>query len=820
MAAALALVAEPAFAQDWSFLDNSPGPLARGHQDLDNPDGCKKCHVVGAGVTNEKCRDCHKAVRKSGLHRGFGQKKCVSCHSDHKGRAANISDWGAVGGRRGFEHGKTKFELTGVHQDVACTKCHLKKLRSGRTSFMGLDATCLGCHGNTHKFSSKDLLGKCIDCHGEGGRRRDLRSKDLFFDHEKRAGLALEGKHGQAKCVACHKRGKMSMRFKRTCANCHRKDSPHGRAFIRSKCNQCHSVRSFKKSSFDHDKTRFKLRGNHATKRCSKCHDAPRSKPATNCQGCHGDPHRERFVRMACKTCHGIGGRTRLGRFDHEKHGKFALTGKHKTLGCRSCHRGRGPTRFERLGEGEKCRTCHTHRNAHDGQFDDKECKSCHEEGGSKQLAFDHDKDARFALVGFHEKVECNKCHEGGNYRNDKLNCIDCHEDSHDGQLGKKCDRCHSEEVKFKEIDFDHDRLSRFELVGLHEKVECEKCHPSRNYKTNKLRCFDCHADDDPHQLKLGTDCAECHIPEKGAPKFEHDLMTSFALLGRHKETECAYCHRMKPKEPPRVGWTKTVPPGDLELTFPKMGKACNDCHFDVHAGANGSACDRCHDTVSFEASAAIHDTGAFRLMGRHDQLACVACHTENRELEGLGAQCFACHQKDDEHNNALGIECGDCHQQMEWTPARFNHTLVGYPLRGVHRAARCRDCHRVGVYAGTPTDCESCHGPSAMAVPDPRHGPEMMMMDCRSCHTEVSFAPAKPFHPWYPLVGIHQTNRCSSCHVGGVYTGIPDECIGCHEVDYIDPSNDPNHVTEGFSTDCTECHTQVTWEGAMRIEP
>jgi hypothetical protein len=510
-----------------------------------------------------------------------------------------------------------------------------------------------------------------------------------------------------------------------------------------------------------------------------------------------------------------MGGKQKIEQLNHGRDAGFALTARHAALGCRDCHRGAGPTNFERLKQGAECRGCHTHEKAHDGQFEDKQCTSCHAEGGSKKLDFDHQKDTRFPLVGLHQKVKCQKCHEGGEYRSNKLECASCHEDSHQGQLGDKCQRCHSSEVRFEDTTFDHDRQSRFELVGLHEKVECAKCHPSRRYKTHKIHCADCHHEDDPHQAQLGINCAKCHVPEKGAPKFEHDLMTSFALLGRHQETECSYCHQPKMETPPPVGWTKSATLYRLDLSFPKMGKVCADCHFDVHAGGYGKDCSSCHNPSSFEASRAVHDTGAFRLAGRHDQLACVTCHTENRMLSGIGAQCFVCHQKDDEHNNSLGFECGGCHQQVEWLPARFNHSLTGYTLRGVHAATPCRDCHRVGMYQGTPRECRECHGTSAMSVVDPPHGVEMT--ECETCHTEVAFAPARPAHPWYPLAGIHQTARCSSCHIGGTYAGTPRECIGCHQTDYLDPKNDPNHVIEAFSTDCSECHTQVTWQGATR---
>ncbi len=135
--------------------------------------------------------------------------------------------------------------------------------------------------------------------------------------------------------------------------------------------------------------------------------------------------------------------------------------------------------------------------------------------------------------------------------------------------------------------------------------------------------------------------------------------------------------------------------------------------------------------------------------------------------------------------------------------------------MRGAHRTAACRDCHSVGSYVGTPTNCEVCHLGDAAKARDPVHGPELT--DCGSCHLEVAFEPARSYHPWWPLSGVHSTIRCGDCHPGGSYVGTPNNCIACHEVDYVSPRNDPDHVREGFATTCTDCHNTATWLGAMR---
>ncbi|MCB0316123.1 MAG: hypothetical protein KDH84_23210, partial [Calditrichaeota bacterium] len=46
-------------------------------------------------------------------------------------------------------------------------------------------------------------------------------------------------------------------------------------------------------------------------------------------------------------------------------------------------------------------------------------------------------------------------------------------------------------------------------------------------------------------------------------------------------------------------------------------------------------------------------------------------------------------------------------------------------------------------------------------------------------------------------------------------YTNTPVECYACHEDDYV-TVQDPNHVTNNFSQDCTECHSTSGWSPSI----
>ncbi len=834
----LGVVLFPGTALADEFFKLSPGPLSKAHEEFDNHDNCTKCHELGAGVTNFLCLDCHQhrplrdAIKAGkGLHARF-KDQCRTCHTDHKGREHLIVDWSGVGGRRDFDHEKTGFSLVGVHGELTCTACHKKKLKSGVTSYASVAITCDGCHKNPHQFTSADLRKNCESCHGKGGKTKKLEPKDLPFDHGERTKFALTGRHGKAECVDCHRNADMGVPDRpRVCASCHK--SPHGNAFVAKNCEKCHGPEVvFARANFDHGTTGFPLRSKHATKQCAKCHKATDKKPASECLSCHKDPHRRRFSGLSCGNCHGIGGSKRPDSFDHKARTKFLLTAGHASLDCRKCHRGKGPRRFEKF-ETSDCASCHAHEKAHQGQFESSECERCHKEGGNKNVAkFDHNRDSRFALVGFHAELEqqgkCRSCHPTDAFRTGKLACKDCHQDSHDGSLGDACERCHAPTVNFVDTDekFDHLRVTTFALEGRHAEADCEDCHPERQYKTGKTTCIDCHREDDPHVGKLGEKCDTCHTPHKGAPKFKHEEMTKFVRTGVHLDTQCQRCHVVSfpGSKPPVVGWAKHVPLPAMDFQFPAPGSECRDCHHDVHEGAYGSACESCHDPSSFQnANAAVHDTGSFRLQGTHDRLRCERCHEPDRPLTGLGAMCQLCHLGDDIHNNSLGPNCGRCHSQFDWAPARFNHTSIGFALRGAHKLARCRDCHTIGSYAGTPTDCYACHQGDYLAATRPSHPMLGFGTDCATCHNSTTFRGAKYQHLRFALRGAHQALFCESCHPGSQYEQafggrvVAFECFACHGAGGPVTDWPQSHERDGYPTSCELCHIEAAWVPARR---
>lgn len=699
----LQVLAERALAEFWRV---SPGPLNEGHAAYDHSEGCAECHETNHGVTNAKCLACHQAVsRKGGLHAGFGGRACIECHTEHKGRAYNIIDWAKVGGRETFDHQKTAFPLTHRHAQLGCAKCHAQRLKSGRTSYLGLSRECHACHRGVHGFTAAGagptLSRKCDECHQPGQSRRGLRLADWQAGHARYAGLDLSGKHTEQPCIKCHEQGRMGGRTTpRGCPDCHA--PPHPVTAATAQCIDCHpQTGSFRGASIAHDDFGFPLRDQHRTL-CRNCHvkggrAIPVGEKPRTCAECHQPLHPVTRLTAGCARCHSA--KTWRGaEFDHSRTG-FALAGKHQELRCPACHR---PQRKFTYQEG-KCQSCHEHRNAHKGQYHDTPCAKCHLEGGQRKTPFDHNKDTRFPLHGFHAAARdkgCKQCHPDGLYRTGKTACVDCHQDHHGGQLGRDCGKCHTPLTRFAQMSSRHLEHEWFPLEGKHKVVACRDCHAQGRFDQGRRRCVDCHRKDDVHRGKLGEDCGKCHVPAPGAPKFDHDRMTPFRLTGGHRDVDCARCHQ-KPQAgaPPAphplslAEWDKLGTP-PLDRSFPTRGTRCGDCHVDPHQGGYGADCGQCHAGGTFRGI----PPGMRRIEPENHGGSWLRRHAVLPEHDGEpgteGRGCSACH-------GSPG--CTHCHR----TRPPENHTVL-FRVKTHGSAASfdpgaCRICHETG-------SCTQCH--------------------------------------------------------------------------------------------------------------
>ena len=556
----------------------APGKLIQAHAKVE--DDCKQCHVkFDRAAQSRLCQDCHKEVgadvrAKTGFHGRLKPQPCNSCHTDHKGRDAQIVNLD----RQRFDHAQTDFLLRGKHTSVACEKCHV----SGK-KFSEASMQCSVCHrkDDTHKGA---LGTQCADCHTEGSW------KEAKFDHSKTK-FPLEGRHADVKCASCH-RDHNYKETARACVACHRKDDDakgHNGQFG-DKCETCHGVVHWKPATFRHDvDTKYPLRGKHVGVACSKCHSGPlyRAKPAQDCASCHGkDDKHQGTLGKDCVSCHSERSWKEPAKFDHDR-SSFPLVGKHASVECKGCHKS---ALFKEAPR--ECLGCHKKDDKHQGNLGEA-CAQCHGavDWKNTQGRFSHER-TRFALRGAHAvaTVKCTACHADlTRFRGTAMECVTCHkkDDKHEAQLGTQCAQCHGD-ANWKAPQFDH-RRARFVLTGRHITTECKLCHLTPRYRDAARECVGCHQKDDRHKLKFGERCESCHSTRSWTLwDFDHDKRSKYRLEAGHRRVACESCHRLP------AGKNETVAP---------LGTNCISCHRsdDIHDGQFGVRCEQCHSAEGWK---------------------------------------------------------------------------------------------------------------------------------------------------------------------------------------------------------------------------
>lgn len=480
-----------------------PGPVSAAHAKLEGD--CTKCHApLHPEQQNDLCRSCHEDVAKDQAgHLGFHGKApsatgtaCRTCHTEHKGRDADI-----VGlERETFRHALTDFPLSGAHAQVPCSGCHA----SGKP-WREAPSTCSACHASEDPHHGA-MGTDCGACHSEGAW------SGARFDHAKTR-FPLDGKHTEVACAVCHPSERYSG-TPRDCVGCHSVNDVH-HGSLGTSCESCHTAITWKKVRFDHAReTRFPLTGRHASVACEACHvgGVRATKLASDCLSCHraDDTHRGRNGNR-CEECHTTVA-WKPATFDHARETRFPLRGAHRELACATCHT--GTLHQQRLGT--DCASCHARDDVHRGS-QGTACGKCHGEvAWRERVRFDHDL-TRFPLLGLHATVACEECHVSRSYSGTDSRCIACHakDDSHRRALGPGCEACHNPNA-WAAWRFDHDAQTGFALHGGHARLDCLACHRSAVDGRPTLRkdCIACHGLDDRHNGAFGTDCARCHTDE------------------------------------------------------------------------------------------------------------------------------------------------------------------------------------------------------------------------------------------------------------------------------------------------------------------
>ncbi|MBK9104521.1 MAG: hypothetical protein IPL92_08110 [Saprospiraceae bacterium] len=235
-------------------------------------------------------------------------------------------------------------------------------------------------------------------------------------------------------------------------------------------------------------------------------------------------------------------------------------------------------------------------------------------------------------------------------------------------------------------------------------------------------------------------------------------------------------------------------------------------------------SCDACHTSDSWSVSTDSiffnHDSTRFALEGQHEVIDCRQCHTTLAFTE-TETKCTSCHL--DIHQLSVGDDCARCHNSKSWLVDNITdlHRQNSFPLQGAHAVANCSECHISDTdlrFDPLNTDCFSCHQEDFVATTEPNHEAAGFSINCIECHKVDAFewTGTGINHDFFPLTQGHDIDECSRCHTTGTdYTQLSPECITCHEGDYM-ATNNPNHQSLNFSTDCASCHsTQPGWKPA-----
>jgi hypothetical protein len=484
-----------------------PGKVSRAH--IKQEETCGNCHDRSNTVTQRSlCLDCHEPIAADVReHRGYhgrmanaGVGECRACHTEHKGRDADIVQLS----RAAFDHHLTDFALEGAHSALSCGSCH----KAGG-SWRKAPVKCVGCHKDDDVHRGQFTVS-CSDCHSSatwtGGK----------FDHDE-TDFKLTGAHQPLTCNACHVGGRYKP-IPKTCIGCHATDDEH-RGSRGNDCGKCHVTKEWKTAKYDHLKeTGYALLGVHADIDCLACHRSGNYKDRIpkDCAGCHAadDAHATRFGAK-CDDCHD-NDKWHPVTYDHAVQAKFPLNGVHAKIDCHACHTAVVATQ----PLPKDCAGCHRSEDAHGGKLTGG-CEACHGESTwTKDIVFDHDL-TKYPLLGLHRVVSCAQCHSTLAFDRAPVKCVDCHshDDVHKGGLGKKCETCHSPNGWSSWV-FDHAKDAHFPLLGAHSKLQCAGCHrdPPGTVKMSQ-QCVACHQKDDRHLGQYGAQCDRCHSVDswKGA---------------------------------------------------------------------------------------------------------------------------------------------------------------------------------------------------------------------------------------------------------------------------------------------------------------
>lgn len=413
---------------------------------------CQACHTQYANQqyagTPTICLGCHNvdfqnAQNPNHLFAGFSTD-CVQCHQ------VTDASWGGS-----FNHQLTVFPLTGAHQAVPCSQCHLNN------NFKSISQDCYTCHQTNYQavqspnHAAGGFSHLCQTCH------TTTVWKPSTFSHDNTA-FPLVGAHRAVLCEQCHINNQY-VGLHSNCVDCHLRDfntaaNPnHVAGTFTTNCTFCHGMNSWQPATFNHSTTKFPLTGTHTTLQCQLCHTNGNYQITYNgCYACHiaeyngttNPNHGAGGFVKTCETCHSTSSWANA-TFDHSST-KFPLTGAHTTLQCQLCHTN-GNYQLAYGG----CYACHSSDYAgttnpnHTTSGYPTTCETCHSTTAWTGATFNH---TWFPTNHGNANGVCSTCHTNpANYA--VFQCTVCHtktqtDSNHNGVTGYvwnsiNCYQCH-----------------------------------------------------------------------------------------------------------------------------------------------------------------------------------------------------------------------------------------------------------------------------------------------------------------------------------------------------------------------------------------
>jgi len=619
--------------------------------------------------------------------------------------------------------------------------------------------------------------------------------------------------------------------------------SPHGPLDV--PCQNCHTSIGWKPiravPEFDHSRTKFPLRGMHASVTCTECHIKPVfANTGTRCADCHADIHK-RQLGPNCEQCHSIKGWKVQVQQIKDHNNRMPLLGAHAAVDCDACHKSAALSKYNTMPT--DCYSCHTadykaasNPNHVAGNFSTS-CDRCHGFDNWLNAKFDHAA-AGFPLTGQHTVPprQCADCHKNNNYNITNTTCVSCHLSDYTGatnpnhvQLGfaQTCESCHTTSG-WSPASFDHSK-SGFPLTGMHTVPprQCTDCHTKdKGYHITDTTCVSCHLSDytgaknpDHVQQNFPQTCQVCHSTGGWSPaSFDHSK-SGFPLTGQHTvpPRQCTDCH--------------------INNNYNITNTTCVSCHLKDFQGAKNpdhvaqnfpQTCDVCHSTSGWSPASFDHSKTGFPLTGQHTvpPRQCTDCHINNN-YNITNTTCVSCHLND--YNNAKSpvdhvgahfpTTCEQCHDTSNWMDGTFNHAATGWPLTGQHTVPprSCTDCHINNNYNITNAACVSCHQNDYNQAKSPvDHIAAKFPTTCEMCHDTVNWMDGKFDHSQtgWALTGMHTVppRACTDCHVNNNYSITNTTCVSCHLNDYNQAKSPVDHIAAHFPTTCEMCHDTVNW--------